>query len=100
MIRRSNGLLATSLCLLTALLVTFVSTPASAASGSADVIADFEGSVPDGFFVFFGSSTVTATQVTVSDSDPLARPGQTGDNGVLQAAYNLSLIHISEPTRH
>jgi beta-glucanase (GH16 family) len=90
MTRRSYDLLAKSICLLAAMLVTFVSAPARAASGAADVIADFEGSVPAGFFVFSGASTVDATQVTVADTDPLARPGQTGNNGVLEAAYNVT----------
>ena len=90
MTRRNNRLLAKSICLLAAMLVTFVSAPARAASGAADVIADFEGSVPAEFFVFSGASTVDATQVTVSDTDPLARPGQAGDNGVLRATYNVT----------
>ena len=90
MTRRSYDLLVKSVCLIAAMLVTFASAPASAANGTADVIADFEGSVPAGFFVFSGSSTVTTTLVTVTPTDPLARPGQTGNNGVLQVAYNVT----------
>jgi beta-glucanase (GH16 family) len=71
-------------------LVALISMPASSALGAASVIADFEGpDTPDEFFTFFGGSTVNATAIAVSDSDPLARPGQSGTIGVLQVDYNV-----------
>jgi beta-glucanase (GH16 family) len=63
---------------------------AAASPASADVLADFEGGAPPGFFVFNGASSVVTTPVTVPDSDPLALPGQSGDNGVLDATYNVT----------
>ena len=52
--------------------------------------ADFEGAVPPDFFVFNGgaSSVNTAVQ-TVADSDALALPTQSGDNGILQTDFNI-----------
>ncbi len=53
------------------------------------VLANFEGGVPEEWFNFFGGSTVnTGTQV-VSDTDPLALPGQAGDNEILTATYDV-----------
>jgi hypothetical protein len=54
-----------------------------------DMLADFEAGVPTGWFVYNGASTVSTTAMTVSGADPLARPGQTGDNGLLQASYSI-----------
>jgi beta-glucanase (GH16 family) len=55
-----------------------------------DKLADFEGGVPDGWFVYNGASTVTTTVLTVGAADPLARPGQVGDNGLLEAGFAIS----------
>jgi hypothetical protein len=64
--------------------------PANSAPGAAEILADFEGpSTPAEFFTFFGASTVNATAIAVADSDPLARPGQSGTIGVLQVDYNV-----------
>jgi len=72
------------------LIITLILLPTAPAIGAADTLADFEGpAVPQEFFVFSGSSTVNATALNVGDTDPLARPGQTGVNGVLQVTYNV-----------
>lgn len=71
-------------------LLVLTSMPASVALGAANIIADFEGpATPAEFFTFAGGSTVNATAIAVADSDPLARPGQSGDNGVLRVDYNV-----------
>jgi hypothetical protein len=76
---------------LVAALILLPTTPAVAAPGAADTLADFEGPpTPPGFFTFAGGSSVTATAINVGDSDPLARPGQVGDNGVLEVVYGVS----------
>jgi hypothetical protein len=76
---------------LVAALILLPTTPAVAAPGAADTLADFEGpETPPGFFTFAGGSSVTATAINVGDSDPLARPGQVGDNGVLEVVYGVS----------
>jgi beta-glucanase (GH16 family) len=65
----------------------------SAASPNASVpgvYADLEDGPPPGFFVFQGASTVTTTPTTVADADADARPGQTGDNGVLEVTYDVA----------
>ncbi len=91
MTRLQHGLFATTVFLFVASAVSLIGAPASAASGAADVIADFEGTdLPDGFFTFFGASSVSANLVTVGPTDPLARPGQTGDNGILWVDYNVT----------
>jgi beta-glucanase (GH16 family) len=53
-------------------------------------LADFEGGVPGGWFVFQGASTVTTTVLTVGIADPLARPAQVGANGVLEVDFTVS----------
>ncbi len=59
-------------------------------SAGTDILADFEGlTTPLEFFVFSGSSSVTTTPMTVTDSDPLARPGQSGNNDILDVTYNV-----------
>ena len=79
-----------SLCVTWIFLAALISVPASAALGTAETLADFEGpSVPPEFFTFFGGSTVAATPLNIGAGDPLARPGQTGTNGVLQVDYNV-----------
>ena len=45
--------------------------------------------LPPEFFTFFGGSTVAATPLNIGAGDPLARPGQTGTNGVLRVDYNV-----------
>ena len=55
-----------------------------------DMLADFEGGVPAGWFTFFGGSTVTTTTQTVADTDALALPGQAGDNDILSSAFNVT----------
>ena len=55
-----------------------------------DKLANFEGGAPDGWFVYNGSaSSVSTTVLTVGAADPLARPGQVGENGVLEAGFNI-----------
>lgn len=79
----------TILFIFTALIVATAST-AVAQLGAADTLADFEGqTAPPEFFVFAGGSSVTTTPITVTDSDTLARPGQIGDNDVLEVDYNI-----------
>ncbi|NNJ65332.1 MAG: hypothetical protein HKP16_07185, partial [Xanthomonadales bacterium] len=55
------------------------------------LLADFEGGEPAGWFSFNGggSSVATATQI-VSDADPLARPGQVGDNEFMDVTFNVT----------
>jgi beta-glucanase (GH16 family) len=65
--------------------------PASAQLGATDVLADFEGpAVPDEWFVYNGASSVVTTPVSVPAGDALARPGQSGDNGLLKAEYSVT----------
>jgi beta-glucanase (GH16 family) len=53
-------------------------------------LADFQGGVPDGFFVDNGgASSVTSATITVADTDPLARPGQAGDNDILEVGFSI-----------
>ena len=54
------------------------------------VYGDFEEDVPPGFFVFQGgASAVTTTPRAVADDADDARPGQSGDNGVLEVSYDV-----------
>jgi beta-glucanase (GH16 family) len=55
-----------------------------------DKLADFEAGLPANWFTFFGGSTVTTTPLAVGETDALARPAQTGDNGILQLDFNVS----------
>jgi beta-glucanase (GH16 family) len=64
--------------------------PAAASPASSDVLADFEGGPPAGWFVFNGASSVSTTTQVVADADALALPGQTGDNEILAAEFNVS----------
>ncbi|UCH26642.1 MAG: family 16 glycosylhydrolase, partial [Trueperaceae bacterium] len=54
------------------------------------VLADFEGGPPAGWFDYNGgaSSVAAATQV-VADGDPLALPGQVGDNEILETTFTI-----------
>jgi beta-glucanase (GH16 family) len=77
-------------CVTWIFLAVLISMPASAALGAADTLADFEGpSVPPEFFTFAGGSTVATTPLNIDAGDPVAKPGQTGTNGVLQVDYNV-----------
>jgi beta-glucanase (GH16 family) len=61
------------------------SSPAMAAT----ILVDFEGGVPGGWFEFSGGGATVATSTpTVGDTDPLARPGQVGDNTFLLATFD------------
>ncbi|MCB8942409.1 MAG: family 16 glycosylhydrolase [Ardenticatenaceae bacterium] len=55
------------------------------------VIADFEGGVPAGWFVYgdWGNITITITNPTITDTDPLALPGQVGSNDILSVTANI-----------
>jgi beta-glucanase (GH16 family) len=55
-----------------------------------DKLADFEAGLPGNWFTFFGGSTVTTTPIVVGDTDVLARPYQSGDNGLLQLDFSVS----------
>ncbi len=55
-----------------------------------DKLADFEAGLPGNWFTFFGGSTVTTTPLTVADTDALARPAQSGDNGIVEADFNVT----------
>jgi beta-glucanase (GH16 family) len=62
--------------------------PATAASPTT---ATFEGGAPAGFYVFNGSaSSVATTTPVVGEGQPLARPGQVGDNTVLTAQFTVA----------
>ncbi len=69
------------------LLGTLLAAPVSALGGLS--LADFEGGPPAEWFVFQGGSTVTTTTQIVTDTDPLALPGQSGDNEILSADYDV-----------
>jgi beta-glucanase (GH16 family) len=56
----------------------------------ASTLTDFEGGLPPGWFVFNGgASSVVGTVLTVGAADPLARPGQIGDNGILEVDFSI-----------
>ena len=55
----------------------------------ASTLTDFEGGVPPGWFVYFGGNFVNTVTQTAADGDPLARPGQVGDNEILSASYSV-----------
>jgi len=63
---------------------------ASPAGSLPGVLADFEDGAPAGFFVFSGGgSSVETTPTAVADDVDDARPGQIGDNGVLDVDYDV-----------
>ena len=73
--------------LLVGLLVSSQSSPVTAAS--TQIITDFESGEPVDWFAFSGGGATTATIFpTVPDSDPLARPGQVGDNTFVEATFD------------
>lgn len=54
------------------------------------MIADFEDGVPTGWFQYGDGGTVVNVSVpTIPDSDPLALPGQVGNNAVLSVTANV-----------
>jgi beta-glucanase (GH16 family) len=79
-----------------AVMAALVVSPAATTMASAappdgpDALADFEGGVPAGWFTYFGGSTVTTTTQVVGEGDALARPGQSGDNEILVADFNVT----------
>jgi beta-glucanase (GH16 family) len=91
--RKSTRLLFLILLMLVGL-ISAAPSPVGAQTGSTVILADFEGlngpAAPAEFFVFAGSSSVVTTPISVPDTDPLARPGQSGDNGVLKVDFDVS----------
>jgi beta-glucanase (GH16 family) len=73
------------------MMMSFFAAPTAAAPPiGPDKLADFEGGVPDGWFAYNGGGSFVSTVVqTVGDGDPLARPAQVGDNGILQADFGV-----------
>ena len=63
---------------------------ATTALGAPPTTADFETATPPGFFTYRGSGSVSASRVTVGDSDPRARPGQVGPNAVLSVEFTIA----------
>ena len=64
------------------------SSPALAATS----LVDFEGGLPGGWFEFAGGGATVATNtLTAGDADPLARPGQVGDNTLLEANFDATV---------
>ncbi len=54
------------------------------------ILVDFESGLPGGWFVFSGAgASVAADTLIVADNDALARPGQLGDNTVLESNFNV-----------
>ena len=73
-----------------ALVVTLLGALATSAAAAPPTTADFETATPAGFFVFNGGgNTVSTARPTVADTDPLARPGQVGTNGLLTATFRI-----------
>ena len=63
---------------------------ANAGTASLPTVADFEGDVPSGWFKYGdGGTTVEAVAVTVAAGDPMAVPGQMGENGILSVTANV-----------
>lgn len=84
--RTTKGLFLTILALV---LATWSVASVTAAS---DSLADFEGGQPAEFFAYEGGGAfVVPSFLTVADTDALARPNQTGDNGIVQATYDATV---------
>lgn len=67
-------------------------TQVSAASAAAfPVIADFEGGVPAGWFVYgdWGNVSIDLATTVIADSEPDALPGQVGNNEVLSGTVSV-----------
>jgi beta-glucanase (GH16 family) len=61
----------------------------SSRATAASLLVDFEGGLPGGWFQFSGGgASVSTAAIVVADSDPLARPGQVGNNTILEATHN------------
>ncbi|MEM7333198.1 MAG: carbohydrate binding domain-containing protein [Chloroflexota bacterium] len=72
--------------LLTLLLITL---GVSSTVAATDISADFEGGPPAGWFQYEGGGAFIAPSFPlIADTDALARPGQSGDNTVLQALFD------------
>lgn len=80
----------TSLLLLALLLGLLIgSSGQPAAAASTQLITDFESGEPGDWFVYAGGgASVAATFPTVADTDPLAKPGQVGDNSFVEATFD------------
>jgi beta-glucanase (GH16 family) len=62
------------------------------AAARTEVLVDFEGGLPGGWFDFAGGgASVTTSALVVADTDPLARPGQVGDNTLLEATFDATV---------
>jgi beta-glucanase (GH16 family) len=63
---------------------------ASTPAGTAGVLADYDGEVPEGHFVYAGGgSSVTPEVVAIGAEEAAARPAQVGDNGVLRVDHTI-----------
>ena len=62
--------------------------PLAAAAGT--TLADFNSALPGNWFTYNGSSTVATAPQVVTDTDALALPGQSGDNGILAVDFSIS----------
>ncbi|MCB8927384.1 MAG: CIA30 family protein [Ardenticatenaceae bacterium] len=75
--------------LLVAFVTSLQSRPAIAAS--TQLLTDFESGEPTGWFVYSGGGATIATAYpTVTDADPLAQPGQVGDNTFIEATFDVT----------
>ncbi|MFC1922577.1 carbohydrate binding domain-containing protein [Chloroflexota bacterium] len=72
------------------LTISLTTTAVAAPPVGPDKLADFEAGEPGGWFVYNGGgSSVNTSVLTVGAADPLARPAQVGDNGVLEAGFTI-----------
>ena len=80
----------TTLLLLALLVGLLVSSPGHpAAAASTQLITDFESGEPADWFAYAGGgASVTTTFPTAADADPLAKPGQVGDNTFVEATFD------------
>jgi len=88
-----RGLWAALALLLAASALVFVPAAQPAADAAPpvgpDKLADFEAGLPDNWFTFAGGSAVATTPITVGDADALARPAQSGDNGIVEVVFDV-----------
>jgi hypothetical protein len=81
-----------ALLLAAALLALIPTTSPAAQAATGPIIEDFEADPPTGFFEYSGGGATLATSfLTIGDTDPLARPGQVGDNSVREAAFDVTV---------
>jgi beta-glucanase (GH16 family) len=79
-----------SLLTVLSLFSVFLPTPAVAAAPvGPDKLADFEAGLPSNWFTFSGGSTVATTAIVAGDADLLARPAQSGENGLLEVNFDV-----------